>query len=88
MIERLALAQGRVDMDDRQAGPRRGGLAPIAFDIERLSTLPEERDKHVSRRNGPPGGRMRWQGETSLNPIRATGQGRWRTWTLSSDSLT
>lgn len=73
VVERLALAQGRVDMDDRQAG-HAAVLSPIAFDIERLSTLPEDRDKHVFTAQWSTGGRLRWQGEASLNPIRATGQ--------------
>lgn len=73
VVERLALAQGRVDLDDRQAG-HAAVLAPIAFDIERLSTLPEDRDKHVFTAQWSTGGRLRWQGEASLNPIRATGQ--------------
>jgi uncharacterized protein involved in outer membrane biogenesis len=72
-VERFALAQGRVDLDDRQAG-HAAVLAPIAFEVERFSTLPDDRDKHVFTAQWSTGGRLRWQGEASLNPIRASGE--------------
>ena len=73
VVERFALADGRVDLDDRQAG-HTAVLAPIAFDVERFSTLPNERDRHVFTAQWATGGRLRWQGEASLDPIRAQGQ--------------
>ncbi|HET8743988.1 MAG TPA: DUF748 domain-containing protein [Ramlibacter sp.] len=73
IVERFALAQGRVDLDDRQAG-HTAVLAPIAFDVEHFSTLPNERDRHVFTAQWATGGRLHWQGEASLDPMRARGQ--------------
>lgn len=73
VVESFALAQGRLDWDDRQADTH-AVLAPVELHFSRLSTLPNDKDAWGLTADLAGGGRVRWRGEGSLQPIRATGE--------------
>ncbi|MFL6693217.1 MAG: DUF748 domain-containing protein, partial [Ramlibacter sp.] len=73
VIEEFALTQGRLEWDDRQAGSH-AVLAPMELRFDRLSTLPNDRDAWRFTADIAGGGRVRWRGEGSLQPIRARGE--------------
>ena len=73
VIEDFAITQGRLEWDDRQVDVH-AVLTPVDLHFDRLSTLPNERDAWQFTADVAGGGRMRWRGEGSLNPIRAAGQ--------------
>lgn len=73
VIEQLALEQGKVDMHDRRAGYD-NTFAPIDFSLSNFSTLPEHNDAHAFTAQSARGGKMRWKGNASVNPIRASGE--------------
>jgi hypothetical protein len=72
-IERIALEQGRVEMHDRRAGYD-NVLSPIAFQLIHFSTLPDQNDAHTLSAESAGGGKLRWKGNTSVNPIRGSGE--------------
>jgi hypothetical protein len=72
-IDRLAVRDGRVDMQDRHAGYA-NTLAPIDFEVVGLSTLPDRNDEYTLTATSKGGGTVRWKGRSSLNPIRAEGE--------------
>lgn len=72
LIDRLELARGRADFDDRRAGYR-NSLAPIDMALDNLSTLPDHKGPYTLAADTARGGRIRWKGEASLNPIRGSG---------------
>ena len=73
VIEQLALEQGKVDVHDRRAGYD-NTFAPIDFSLSNFSTLPEHNDAHTFTAQSARGGKMRWKGTASVNPIRASGE--------------
>ncbi|HEY5582813.1 MAG TPA: DUF748 domain-containing protein, partial [Rhodoferax sp.] len=73
VIEQLALEQGKVDVHDRRAGYD-NTFAPIDFSLSNFSTLPENNDAHTLTAQSARGGKMRWKGTASVNPIRASGE--------------
>jgi hypothetical protein len=73
IIERFALEQGRVVITDRQAGYT-NRLEPIDLALHQFSTLPDRTDSHTFTAESARGGRLRWRGSMSLNPIRAQGE--------------
>ncbi|ABD68018.1 protein of unknown function DUF748 [Rhodoferax ferrireducens T118] len=73
IVEQLALEQGTVDMHDRRAGYD-NTFAPIDFSLSNFSTLPEQNDAHTFTAQSARGGKMRWKGTASVNPIRASGE--------------
>lgn len=73
IVEQLALEQGTVDMHDRRAGYD-NTFAPIDFSLSNFSTLPEQNDAHAFTAQSARGGKMRWKGTASVNPIRASGE--------------
>jgi hypothetical protein len=73
VVEQLALEQGKVDMHDRRAGYD-NTFAPIDFSLSNFSTLPEHNDAHTFTAQSARGGKMRWKGNASVNPIRASGE--------------
>lgn len=72
-IERIALEQGRVEMHDRRAGYH-NVFSPIAFQLIHFSTLPDQNDAHTLSAESAGGGKLRWKGNTSVNPIRGSGE--------------
>ncbi|NDP39834.1 MAG: DUF748 domain-containing protein [Rhodoferax sp.] len=73
VIEQFALEQGRVVMHDRRAGYD-NSFSPIDFALNNFSTLPEQNDTHTFTAQSARGGKMRWKGKASVNPIRASGE--------------
>jgi hypothetical protein len=73
VIEKFALEQGKVDMHDRRAGYD-NSFSPIDFALSNFSTLPEQNDAHTFSAQSARGGKMRWKGKASVNPIRASGE--------------
>ncbi len=72
-IDRLALEQGRVELHDRRAGYD-NVFSPIAFQLIHFSTLPDQNDAHMLSAESARGGKLRWKGNTSVNPIRGSGE--------------
>ncbi|MFS8085310.1 MAG: DUF748 domain-containing protein, partial [Acidobacteriota bacterium] len=74
IIEKLALEQGKVEMHDRRAGYD-NSFSPLNFDLANFSTLPQENDTHtLSVQAGRGGGKLRWKGQASVDPIRGSGE--------------
>ncbi|MFZ3084917.1 DUF748 domain-containing protein [Rhodoferax ferrireducens] len=73
VVEQLTLEQGTVDMHDRRAGYD-NTFSPIDFSLSNFSTLPEQNDAHTFTAQSARGGKMRWKGTASVNPIRASGE--------------
>ncbi len=71
-VAHFSVSGGRVDVDDRQVGYR-SVLAPITFDVQRLSTLLDARNRHLVTAESSSGARLRWEGEASLQPLQAQG---------------
>ena len=73
VVERFALEQGKVDMNDRRAGYA-NLFAPIDFALTDFSTLPDQNDTHTFSAQSARGGKLRWKGQASVNPIRGNGE--------------
>ena len=73
IIERFALEQGKVDLRDRQAGYAES-FFPIDFTLTNFSTLPDQNDTYTFSADSTRGGKVRWKGEASVNPIRGSGE--------------
>jgi hypothetical protein len=73
VIEQFALEQGKVDMRDRQAGFTYV-FSPIDFALTGFSTLPDQSDAHTFTAQTARGGKLRWTGTSSVNPIRGRGE--------------
>jgi hypothetical protein len=72
-IERFALEQGNVEMHDRRAGYD-NVFSSIDFQLTHFSTLPDQNDAHTLSAQSARGGKLRWKGYTSVNPIRGSGE--------------
>lgn len=73
VIEDLALQDGRIDWDDRQAGVR-DRLDALDLRFERFSTLPDEADAWQASATLAGGGRLRWRGEAGFQPLAGKGE--------------
>ena len=73
VIEQFALEQGKVDMRDQQAGYT-NVFSPIDFALTGFSTLPDQSDAHTFTAQTARGGKLRWTGTSSMNPIRGSGE--------------
>lgn len=73
VIEHFALEQGKVDMRDQQAGYT-NVFSPIDFVLTGFSTLQDQSDAHTFTAQTARGGKLRWTGSSSLNPIRGSGE--------------
>jgi hypothetical protein len=73
IIERFALEQGKVEVRDRRAGYTET-FHPIEFALTNFSTLPDQDDSHSLSADWTRGGKLRWKGEASVNPIRGSGE--------------
>lgn len=69
----FALTAGRIEWDDRQVDTQ-AVVEPVELRFDRLSTLPNDRDAWRLAADIAGGGRVRWTGEASLDPIRARGE--------------
>ena len=72
IVEHFALEQGKVDMHDRHAGYNET-FAPIAFELNHLSTLPDGNGDYTLSADAGLGGKLRWKGAAALNPIGGSG---------------
>ena len=73
IIGRFMLEQGKVDLRDRRAGYA-NSFSPIDFALTNFSTLPDQNDTYTFSADSALGGKMRWKGEASVNPIRGSGE--------------
>jgi uncharacterized protein involved in outer membrane biogenesis len=73
IIERFTMEKGKVDFRDQRAGYT-NAFTPIDFTLTSFSTLPEQNDSHTLIAQTARGGKLRWKGEGSVNPIRASGE--------------
>lgn len=73
IVERFAMEQGKVAMDDRQAGYR-NSLTPINFALNNFSTLPDQDGTYSFNAESELGGKLRWSGAMSVNPLRGNGE--------------
>lgn len=72
IIAHFVLEQGKVDMHDRHAGYN-DTFAPIAFELNNLSTLPDQNGDYTLSADAGLGGKLRWKGAAALNPIGGSG---------------
>ena len=73
IVERFAIEQGMVAMIDRQAGYR-NSLTPINFTLNNFNTLPDQDGTYSFSAESELGGKLRWTGDMSVNPIRGSGE--------------
>ena len=73
IVEQFTLEQGKVEMHDRRAGYD-NTFTPIDFTLSHFSTLPEQNDTHTFTAQSARGGKMRWKGTASVNPVLASGE--------------
>jgi len=72
-IERLVLEQGRLELRDHRADYA-DSFFPIDFALNNFSTLPDQNGSYTFSADSAHGGKLRWKGEASLNPIRGSGE--------------
>ncbi|MBK5206748.1 MAG: DUF748 domain-containing protein, partial [Polaromonas sp.] len=73
IIGRFALEQGKVEVRDRRAGYA-NSFFPIDFALTHFSTLPEQNGTYTFSADSERGGKLRWKGDVSVNPIRGSGE--------------
>ena len=73
IIGRFMLEQGKVELRDRRAGYA-NSFSPIDFALTNFSTLPDQNDTYTFSADSASGGKLRWKGEVSVNPIRGSGE--------------
>lgn len=75
LLQKVALKQGVVSFSDKGFDkPATARLAPIAFELHDLSTLPDQRGEYTLSARLPAGGSLGWRGTVSLAPIASAGQ--------------
>ncbi|RZT11388.1 protein of unknown function [Duganella sp. CF402] len=72
VIEHFALDGGKVAMHDQHAGYN-DTFTPITFALNNLSTLPDENGDYTLSADAGLGGKLRWKGVASVNPIGGSG---------------
>ena len=72
VIDHFVLERGQVALHDRRAGYDET-LAPLAFELHNLSTLPGEHGDYTLSADAGHGGKLHWQGRAALNPMAASG---------------
>ena len=73
IVGRFALDRGKVEMSDQRAGYK-ASFFPINFALNDFSTLPDRTGTTTLTAESSNGGKLRWKGEASVNPIRGTGE--------------
>ncbi len=75
VIHRLAVNNGRFLFSDHSIPtPYKQEIYPLSFELTDFSTLPEKDGPYQIQVVFPDGGRLAWQGDVSVNPLRATGR--------------
>ncbi|WP_282339608.1 DUF748 domain-containing protein [Pseudomonas sp. PS02288] len=73
-IDRLAIASGKLHFEDlRPSEPIEFFYDSLDLDLANLSTLPDGNAEATLSASNPAGGRIDWQGQVSLAPIRSSG---------------
>jgi hypothetical protein len=72
VIEQFALENGQVAMHDKHAGYD-DTFTPITFELNNLSTLPDENGEYTLSADAGLGGKLRWKGVAAVNPISGSG---------------
>lgn len=72
VLDHFVLERGRIALHDRRAGYD-DTLAPLAFELHNLSTLPGEHGDYTLSADAGKGGKLQWQGRATLNPVAASG---------------
>lgn len=73
IIERFALEQGKVEVHDYRAGFA-DSVAPIDFALTNFNTMPDQNGTSTFSADSEHGGKLRWKGNVSVNPIRGNGE--------------
>ncbi|ROZ76240.1 DUF748 domain-containing protein [Ramlibacter sp. WS9] len=73
VIEQFTLEEGKVDMQDLRAGYA-NVFTPITFTLANFSTLPGQNDDYTLSAQSARGGKLRWKGRASLDPVQASGE--------------
>jgi len=73
IIGRFTLEQGKLELRDHRAGYA-NSFSPIDFALTNFSTLPDQYDTYTFSADSARGGKLRWKGEASVNPIRGSGE--------------
>jgi hypothetical protein len=74
-IDSVKLADGRLDLADRQAGDAaRLRLAPITFELTDLSTVDADKSPYKLTARTVDGESMQWTGNVTLTPIASSGK--------------
>lgn len=73
VIDRFAVEQGKVSLQDRRAGYA-NLFSPIDVTMSSFSTLPDQKDSYTFSAQSARGGKLRWTGHASVDPIRASGK--------------
>jgi uncharacterized protein involved in outer membrane biogenesis len=73
IIERFVLEQGKVEVRDHRAGFA-DSVAPIDFALTNFNTMPGQYGTSTFSANSEHGGKLRWMGNASVNPIRGNGE--------------
>jgi len=76
MIGHLSVKQGNIQYEDaNRAEPFRAGLTPLDFELDSLSTLPQDRgDYFIAAKLPEQGGSLEWKGNIGVNPIASKGE--------------
>ena len=75
VIHRLAVNNGHFLFSDNSIPtPYKQEIHPVAFELTNFSTLPERDGPYQVQLVFPYGGHLAWQGDVSVNPLRATGR--------------
>ncbi|GAA0764825.1 DUF748 domain-containing protein [Ideonella azotifigens] len=75
LVQRLALSDGRIDFSDQQvSGGFSTQLAPLALELDDVSTLPNAQGEHEVTAHVGLGADLHWQGRFGLNPLVSSGE--------------
>lgn len=74
-IEHITLQNGHIDfVDHKVPGGFKTRLDPLNFDLNELSTLPDDKGAYTFSTRSQAGTRIRWRGDLALNPMKANGE--------------
>ncbi len=75
VVHRFAVNNGRFLFSDHSIPtPYKQEIYPLSFELTGFSTLPERDGPYQIKVAFPDGGQLAWQGEVSVNPLRASGR--------------
>ena len=75
VIDQVAVEHGKVDLQDRRAGYS-DQFSAIDFTLTHFSTLPDQKQSYTFSAQSGRGGTLRWKGQASVDPLRASGEVR------------